>query len=469
MQTFLRLLTTSAVLVLVTACGGGGGGGNSGGSGGGNGGENIGAGVNPPVSGGASNPGNPEQPKDMPRIYVDTVGGAPVTNTEDFVKANIRIQTAAGANLLQSETEIRGRGNTTFGYPKRPYRLKFNEAATVLGMPTNRDWNLLANYADKSMVRTKLAMNLGRKVGMPYSPRSIFVEFFFNGQYEGVYEIIETVEESPSRVNIEELKRTDRDPNIITGGYLLEVDHRQDEEVCWLTNRGIPFCSKDPEFKPEDIANSASGGFAQYNYIRNYINDAEQAIHTPGNAYQNYFDLDAMVNWYLVSELTKNIDAQINRVNNGGKFTSSVFLSKKRDGKLSFGPLWDFDLSSGNANYNGNADPTRWYIRNSDWHAPLFATSDFGQRVFARWCALKSNGTVSGLANEVDSIVAGLDRSAIDRNFQRWPILGTNVGVNAFVGQTYEEEVNYLKNFLTQRAAWMDSEFAREFGKCPGS
>lgn len=458
MNTYLRSLTASVIFTFLTACGGGGGGGSGGDS------SNI------PGSQAGSDAGSPVQPKEMPRIYISTAGGVPVTSTEDYVDASIRIESATGANLLQAATEIRGRGNTTFGHPKTPYRLKFNEAASVLGMPTNRDWNLLANYIDKTMIRNKLAMNLGQKVGLAYSPRSIFVELYFNGQYEGVYQIIETVEESPSRVNIEELKRTDRDANTITGGYLLEIDHRRDEEVCWNSIRNIPFCSKDPEFEPEDIANPATGGYAQYNYIRNYINEAEQAIFTPGNTYQNYFDVNSMVNWYLVNELMKNIDAQINsQVEGVDKFTSSVFLFKKRDGKLNFGPLWDFDLSSGNADYNGNDDPTRWYIRDSEWHRPLFATSDFGQRVFAKWCALKSNGTISGLGNEVDSIVASLERAAIDRNFSRWPILGTKVGPNAFVGQTYEEEVDYLKTYLAQRAAWMDAEFAREFGACPAS
>lgn len=457
MQAFLRFLTTSAVFALLSACGGGGGGG-------GGGGDNN---NNPPDSAPSNNPGTYVPTKELPRIYLSTAGGAPVTSTENYIDGNIRIESAAGERLLQTATEVRGRGNTTWGHPKKPYRLKFNTTAPVLGMPTNRDWNLLANYADKSLIRNKLAMDLGKQVGLPWSPRSVFVELYVNNEYQGVYQIFETVEESPSRVNIEEIKRTDRDPNTITGGYLLEIDHRLDEEVCWRTTLNVPICSKDPEFKPEDIANSSTGQFLQYNHIRNYINTAEQALSASGTNYLNYFDVDSAVNWYLVNELLKNNDAQINSYQqDGGKFTSSVFLYKPRGGKLHFGPLWDFDIAAGNINYNNNDNPTGWFIRNSEWHSRLFANTDFGQRVFNKWCSLMNNGTVPGLANRVDSIAASMDRAAIDRNFDRWKILGTQVWPNSFVGSTYDEEVDYLKTWLTQRATWMHQEFVREYGEC---
>lgn len=452
-QTIARFFGIGALLTLLAACGGGGGGGG-----------------NDDVSSPANNPGNYVPSKDLPKVYVDTAGSAPVVSTEDEIDASVRITTAGGERLLQTSTEIRGRGNTTWGYPKKPYRLKFDEAAPVLGMPANRDWNLLANYIDKSLIRNKLAMNLGEKVGLSYSPRSVFVEFYFNGEYQGIYQISETVEESPNRVNITSLDSTDKDPNTITGGYLLEVDHRFDEEVCWFTTLNVPICSKDPEFKQEDIADTSTGSYLQYNYITNYINSAEQSLSASGNTYLNYFDADAMVKWYLVNELLKNNDAQINSYQEDSyDFTSSVFFYKQRGGKLTFGPLWDFDLAGGNINYNGNDNPTGWWIRNSEWHSRLFANTDFGRRVFTQWCTLVNNGTINGLENSVDSIVTNIDSAAIDRNFARWKILGTNVDFNSFIGQTHQEEVDYLKSWLSQRAAWMNAEFVREFGQCPAS
>lgn len=275
----------------------------------------------------------------------------------------------------------------------------------------------------------------------------------------------------PNRVNVEELDaEVDTDAATITGGYFLEIDHRFDEDVCWQTTIGIPICAKDPEYETDAIADPANPSAVQFNYIRNYINEAERAMQTPGNSYLDYFEVDAMVNYYLVTELMKNNDAQINSfVEGSDKFTSSVFLHKKRGGKLTFGPLWDFDIAAGNIDYNGNEDPTGWYIRNSDWHSLLFANTDFGDRVFSKWCQLRRDGIVSGLGSQVETIVAGIEPAAIDRNFERWDILGTKVWPNFFVGNTHAEEVDYLKNWITDRAAWMNAEFVRENGECPAS
>ncbi len=401
-------------------------------------------------------------------IYITTEGGAPVVNTEDYVNATVTVLSASGETLLQAPTQVRGRGNTTWGFPKKPYRLKLNEAASMLGMPAERDWNLLAHYNDKTLVRSKLAMNLGERVGLTYSPRSTFAELYFNGEYQGLYEVFEHVETGANRVNIAELdKDEDTDRATISGGYFMEVDHRLDEEVCWETKLRIPFCFKDPEYEIAEVNDPAHPSYAQFNYITTYLNEAEASLSDTGNSYLNYFDVDAAVNYYLVQELLKNNDARINGMG-GEQYTSSVFLHKQRDGKLTFGPLWDFDLAAGNINYNGNESPVGWYIRDGVWHSLLFAHTDFGERVFAKWCALKRNGTIDGLANEVDAIVSRIDRPVIDRNFERWDIIGTPIW-NHFVGATYEEEVDYLKTWLNQRADWMHNAFTSEFGACPAT
>ncbi|MGV3743096.1 MAG: CotH kinase family protein [Burkholderiaceae bacterium] len=402
----------------------------------------------------------------LPKIYINTAGGAAVENTEDYVDATIRIVSETGAEALQADTKIRGRGNTTWGQPKKPYRLKLETAASVLGMPAARNWGLLANYLDKTLVRNKLAMNLGEQFGLPYNPRSKFVEMYFNGEYQGMYQLFEHVETGVNRVNVEKLDPdTASDPNVITGGYFMEVDHRLDEDVCWYTTLNVPICSKDPEYDPTDVATPGTPSNAQYTYITDYVNRAEQALQTAGNSYQNYFEVDAMVNYYLVSELLKNVDSQINPAG-GDVFTSSVFLYKPRGGKLNFGPLWDFDLGVGNVFFE---DPTGWYIRNSVWHGPLFANSDFGQRVHARWCQLKRNGSVTNLPAQVDAIVASIEPAAIDRNFVKWNIFGQEVYPGAFVGESYQDEVTHLKSWLANRVQWMDAELTREHGACPAS
>jgi hypothetical protein len=457
MTSFIRLLGMCLLFAGVTACGGS---------------DSDGSAA--PASGVDAAPGAPAPDNSssaLPRVYIATEGGVEVTSTDDYLNGTVRVLSGNGDELLQASTEVRGRGNTTWGMPKKPYRLKLNTAAAMLGMPAERDWALLANYADKSLVRNKVAMVLGEQAGLAWNPRSVFIELYFNDAYQGVYQLFEHVKVGPNRVNIDELdKDSDIAPELITGGHFLEVDHRLDEDVCWFTSMNIPICSKNPEYDVEDISDPAHASYAQYNYIKNYLDAAEQAISTPGNSYQDYFDVEAMASWYLVTELMKSNEAQINSVVEGSdNFTSSVFLYKPRGGKLNFGPLWDYDLAAGNINYNGNFDPTGWFIRNSEWHRRLFEHSDFGQHVFAKWCELERGGVIAGLGEQIDTIVAGVDRAAIDRNFERWDILGTYVWPNAFVGDTYDEEVDYLKTWLTTRAEWMRTEYAREFGQCPAS
>lgn len=351
-------------------------------------------------------------------------------------------------------------GNTTWGMPKKPYRLKLVEAGSVLGMPAERNWALLANYADKSMVRNMLAMQLGELAGLAYNPRSRFVEMYFNGEYEGVYQLFEHREVSPNRVDVEPLdRRTDTDPDLITGGYFLEADWRRDEDVCWDSSLNVVFCAKDPELRQVDIVDPGHPSHAQFNYIRDYVNDVERTLEMPGNAYAEYLDVDAAVNWYLVEELLRNNDARMH---------SSVFLHKPRGRKLTFGPLWDFDIAAGNIDFNNQESPIGWYMRrNSPWHSRLYENTDFGQRVFEKWCQLRGAGVIDGLGTRVDAIVASIDPAAIERNFERWDILGTYVWPNNFIGETYEEEVDFLKSWLDQRAEWMHSEYVATYGECP--
>jgi hypothetical protein len=451
-----RLLVTS-LISLLASCGGGG------------------SSENPPnqtgdVGNNADN-GGAAVSTVLPRIYIDVQGGEEIANTEDYQNATIRVLSATGTEELQAATEIRGRGNTTWGLPKKPYRLKLGQAASLLGLPAERDWALLANYADKTLVRSKLAMELGEKAGLTYNPRSKFFELYFNGDYRGVYQIFEHVEVGPNRVNVTKLDPEEDSNANITGGYFMEIDHRFGEDVCWTSPMNIPFCFKDPEYEDAQVTNPALPAFAQYNYITNYITDAEQSLAAGGTGYQQYFDVDALVSSYLVQELLKNNDAKIMEDDgpDGFNFTSSVFIHKPRDGKLTFGPLWDFDLSAGNVNYNGNDSPQGWWIRDSVWHSLLFANPDFEQRVFAKWCQLRSDGTIPGLSAQVDRIVASIDPEAVNRNFQRWDVLGKQAFVESYIGQTYQDETNYLKSWLNTRAAWMHSQFTQKFGDCPSS
>lgn len=381
---------------------------------------------------------------DLPIVRIITENRAPIESKDEYIRATLTIDpNGAAFEAFSAPLRIRGRGNSTWAMPKKPYRLKLDEAAPLLGMPANRDWVMLANYADKSLLRTHVAFELGNRVGLAWSPRFRFVEVFINDQYLGTYQLGEQIKVDTDRVNIPEPDEDDIEGSALTGGYLLEIDERLDGDVYFRTRLGVPFVLDTPEEPtPEQRA-----------YIESYIQQTEDAIYSPDFAdpetgYAAYIDVDSFIHWYLVNEIMKNNDAI---------FFSSCWMYKQRDDKLFMGPLWDFDIAAGNINYNNNDDPTGWWIRKAPWINRLFDDPAFEARVRNRWSELK--------ATQIDTILEFIDEwastlsLAASNNFERWPILDQWVWPNAVVTGSYEGEVEYLRSWLETRIAWMDAQF----------
>jgi len=405
-------------------------------------------------------PDSPAPPAAIAKMYINTQGGAEVVDKEEYLSATVRIESEVAAERIVVATEIRGRGNATWGFPKKPYRLKLGKATSILGMPAEKDWALLANYVDKTLARNKLAMTLGTRMGMAWTSRSRFVELYMNDEYRGVYEVFEHVKTGKDRVNVESLDRkVDVDPQTITGGWLLEVDKRKGEEVCWDTALKVTLCVKSPGLELADVETTGNPSAVQLAYIKGYVGNAERALQDMSTEqWRTYFDVPALIDWYLVNELMRNYDARL---------VSSVYLHKRRDGPLVFGPLWDFDIA-GQFEYDDAEKPTGWWVRGSQWHQRMFARSSFRADVFQRWCALKRDNTIGGISATIDGIAATIGPEPVARNFQRWPVLG--VAMTPFFNTretTYQGEIDYLKHWLDQRVAWIDGEYNAEFGACP--
>lgn len=368
---------------------------------------------------------------------------APVVSKDDYVNGSLTIN----SNLqFEEETrtfplEIKGRGNSTWILPKKPYRLKLKNKAKILGLDEAKNWVLLANYSDKTLIRTSFAFELGREIGADFTPQSIPVEVVMNGEYLGSYLLTEQVEVLKDRVEIEELKPEDTAPDIITGGYLLELDERRDEDFWFETNKRLPFAVKSPD----DISAS------QKNYIKKYMQDTENAIFSsnfadPQNGYAKYIDVNSFINWYLVQELLKNQDA---------RNYSSMYYYKKRNGKLGMGPLWDFDLSMGNVDYSDAINPRGWWVKNGAWFNRLFQDPIFKQKVRNRWEEIKKN--------EITSVFQNIDKNAKylrlsqKENFNKWDILNEKVWPNPVALGSYSAEVEQIKAWLTTRISWLDA------------
>ena len=188
----------------------------------------------------------------MPQLHITTENNAVVTSKKDYINASFELN---DDEITDGTLEIRGRGNSTWDWPKKPYRLKLTDSTSLLGMPASKHWVLLANYADKTLIRNDIAFMFGKSLEMEYTPRTRHVELTFNGEYQGVYQLVEHLRIAKDRVNIPELKVTDTTPETISGGYMMEVDFRHHVDFCKNITYATAECvgEKNTAFKtPEE-------------------------------------------------------------------------------------------------------------------------------------------------------------------------------------------------------------------------
>jgi hypothetical protein len=217
-----------------------------------------------------------------------------------------------------------------------------------------------------------------------------------------------------------------------------------------MTSRGVEFFFVEP--KTKEITP------AQRSWLSRYMNQFERALYGPGFAdpekgYAAYLDVESFIDQHWLIEMSKNIDG----------FRYSVFISKDRGGKLKMEPIWDWNLSFGNANYYDAWSPTSWYyprLRETEisWYRRLVQDPEFQQRCVDRWGELRTNiFAPSRLLGRIDEMAALL-QDAQARNFRHWQILGRRVNPNYYSGSTYQDEINYMKQWIQRRIAWIDGQ-----------
>lgn len=438
-----------------------------------------------------SNPTFAPQPSaiNLPIVQINTSGVA-IADKDTNVPGTITITSADGHTAYLPGTAgsdatatFHVHGNSTSVMPKKPYDVKLNTSADLLSVmglqcgyvtsankPTcdkSKSFILLANYDDKTLLRDWAASALanaipigGQYLGesaaspspsgtstlMPWAPHSLFVELYVNGQYEGDYQLIEQIKVDSHRLNITEMSSTNLSGSALTGGYLLEVDRHQTEDYTWISPKGMYLGLIDPDFTPEMSE--------QTSYITNYVNAAETALFSdtytdPARGWQAYFDKASAVNFYLVNDLLGNVD--------GGSFYSSVFLYKDRSNPLLYmGPIWDFDISSGNVNYASILDPSAPYMQQQVWYRQLFSDPVFQAAARSQWNALKDNHVLSNWLNAVSAQAVALQQTQ-QNNFGRWPMQGIRVWPNAEANGSYNGEVSYFLNWVRLRMGYLDA------------
>jgi len=371
--------------------------------------------------------------------------------------------------------EVRGQSSQMF--PKKSYAMETRDSegqdldASLLGLPEESDWVLYAPYSDKSMLRNATSFEMGRLTGH-YCTRVIFCELVVNGDYAGVYNLMEQIKKDSNRVDISTLKEDDILGNELTGGYIIKVDKIDPD---FLYGRDGWKCSPWPPYpdakevtfqyyypEADELAPE------QKEYIQDYVNSAANSLTAayfanPDAGYQKYLDVRSFVDFMLLCEVSKEVD----------KYRYSTYFYKEKitdGGKLFAGPAWDFDLGYGNVDYwPPGVDWTGWFYPSVEpvewsiifWWKRMMEDPYFRNFTRTRWEYLRDDRLSNARIHAyTDSIVELIDE-AKDRNFERWPILGTYVWPNYnWYGNDYTDEVENFEKFLFSRMNWMDYNVA---------
>lgn len=378
----------------------------------------------------------------MPKVCIETPGAAEVVSKENWMSnASITVYDEYGDLDLSAKTSIRGRGNSTWGYPKKPYALKFDSKAPVLGMPEHKRWVLLANWMDRTLLRNDIAFELGRRT-MAWAPRGKFVELYLNGKHKGNYYLCEHIKVDESRVDVAELDEDSdfNDASQVTGGYILEFDvYGPNDEINYFYSsvKNFPVAIKEPD---EDVITSWS--HPGYLYIKEYVGKVEKVFEEDKNSRKRWTEIDKLIDitsyidWWLVHEVC---------INGEPGHPKSSYMYKERDGKLYAGPLWDFDWGT------FTPDVNRAIIVNTIWYGYLFRYAEFKTAVKKRWGEVKS--IYESVSVYLDEQAETL-RESNEVNINMWPI--TQV-VNGDESMSYDQAITRMKDSFNHRISSIDT------------
>ena len=383
----------------------------------------------------------------LPVVRVTTPGGRSVTSKETWMEgAKMRIELADGTVDYEGPMSIKGRGNSTWGYPKKPYALKLDKKDKVLGMPKHKRWVLLANWKDRTLLRNDAAFWISRQTGLPYTVRGQFVELEFNGRHVGNYYLCEQIKIDKNRVDIQEMDAFETDPELITGGYLLELDTYHDyyNEPMRFTSAlfNLPYQVKEPD--EDEISNEA------FSYIQGYVHELETLLkdetRVKNHEYEEYLDVDSAIWFMFVNELATNTDFYNTWPSNG---PHSVYLYKERGGKIYSGPAWDFDFHGfvpSLAHQWAGATRTVYY-------PALYKDEKFRNRMVELWDSKKND--FLKLTDYIDDM-AGKIRLSEEYNHALWPI-PTSQAENGDEQMSFQQAVDRIKEGFTEKWKWMDA------------
>ena len=368
-----------------------------------------------------------EEPKEavLPELNINLPQGQEINSKTVWVENATASLVSENGNITElGGAKIKGRGNSTWNYPKKPYALKLDKDASLLGMPAGKRWDLLANYIDRTEIRNAVAFEVANKTkSLEWTPKGRFVKLYINMIYHGVYYLCEHIKIDKNRLNLHE------------GGYLLELDVYYDEDFKFKSDSlGLPVQIKD--WKGGEMTEERLSGIEkEFNEIESLIISEDRAT----NGWQNLVDMDTFIDWWFAYELSECGEPS------GPK---SSYMYRDKGGKLKAGPVWDFDWGT----FRSGADVTHFRIKKAIFYKYLFQDPSFVKRVKEKWSESKSDFlSITGFIDEIAENVKG----HVDRDKSKWPMTTT---INYDESMSFEEAVATMKSNYKKHWEWMDKE-----------
>ncbi len=401
-----------------------------------------------------------QQITNLPAIYITLDGGvsaSQISKTQQL-PATFSMRAQGFDDITDAAITIKGRGNSTWQLPKKPYQIKFSVKTDLLGMGAAKKWILLANYWDKTLMRNAVTYELANKMNNIFSVQFHHVDVFINGRYQGNYLLAEKIEFGGQRI----------DENTTAGAVMMELEQQYRHaaegcDACVITNDGVHVLIKEPE---QDENYTVEQMEATKTATVNRLNEIEAAIEAGYDTYSKAIDVPSFIDWYIQNELAKNYDAA---------FVTSSYCYLDSIGMLHMGPVWDVDVCFGNQDvtYPDTTDNgLNYYNYRSDkgaWYMGLFRDETFVKLLKTRWAEIKQLGYLDQMVNSIDRYETYLADSQ-EWETQRWPdaMMVTHVrdqgkGTGGTPYFDFESEVSYFKDWLIDRIDWLDSQWNDQY------
>lgn len=400
----------------------------------------------------------------LPHVYINTFTGRGITSKTEMVYARMWYVDEADSVAFYDSLEIRVRGNSTASLAKKPYKLKFHEKVKLLGKgrPNTKKWTLLANHADKTLLRNALTSLMGERAGLKFNPAAKFVDLTVNDQYVGNYQFSDQVDVRPHRVNVVEQDYPLQENSNITGGYLLEADGFKDfvsgTSGFYTSRNRVPVRVHYPDEDEID--------YRQLSYIQQSVQDFETRLFSASfddslTGYRPRVDSISLANWYICTEVSANVDG----------FFSAYFYKQQDDDRLYWGPLWDYDIAYNNdsrSDRGGTSNTERQLMKDvgyggsgggcRDWLAKMWNDPWFARLINRRYREIVDGGMEQYLNEKLDSLTALIDESQ-QLNYQRWGI-STRALRERVLYSTYDQYVDDVRTFLHHHMDYLSTAFA---------